>query len=381
MSLKESAPANRTTPKKSPRSQKPIDKSRPDLNPGPDLPEEQKVIKVRRLRDNLAVAQVVSATNVPHGFDPLGDWIGPSSAALYQDFQAEDPVDSILARLMVGISGMSMDALSRGMRTDLFDVRELELKKATKGALVAAELAKVYDARRDRGKQTVNVGQEVAQRFVEATIKDLAAQGHLDRLSEKLPLQLKHLRHVRIMVMDNFGNLTELSRPPDTLSDEQTSRWAPTWFTALVAPNLPHRQVRVVSVPHVQPVVIAGEPADEIAETWHDFYTQALVWLGLNGLVLTMLFVVLDRSRRGCIGKAPAICSRRHLETVPAIGSLASFPSSSPNLDLAGDGVPTSSWSARAMNAATSVSSQAATPIGFLSLGKRQTRPGDWDSL
>ena len=54
---------------------------------------------------------------------------------------------------------MSMDALSRGMRTDLFDVRELELKNATKGALVAAELAKAYDARRDRGKQTVNVGQ------------------------------------------------------------------------------------------------------------------------------------------------------------------------------------------------------------------------------
>jgi hypothetical protein len=60
---------------------------------------------------------------------------------------------------MVGISNMSMDALSRAKRTDRFDVRELELKSATKGALVAAELAKAYDARRDRGKQTVNVGQ------------------------------------------------------------------------------------------------------------------------------------------------------------------------------------------------------------------------------
>ena len=48
-------------------------------------------------------------------------------------------------------------------------------------------------------------------------------------------------------------------------------------------------------MPHAQPVVLAGEPADEIAETWHDFYTQTLIWLGLNGLVVAVLFVVLDR--------------------------------------------------------------------------------------
>ena len=52
---------------------------------------------------------------------------------------------------------------------------------------------------------------EIAQRFVEATIKDLAAEGQLNQLNEKLSLQLRHLRHVRIMMMDTFGNLTELS--------------------------------------------------------------------------------------------------------------------------------------------------------------------------
>jgi len=33
---------------------------------------------------------------------------------------------------------------------------------------------------------------EVAQRFVDATIKDLASQGKLDQLPQYLPLQLKH---------------------------------------------------------------------------------------------------------------------------------------------------------------------------------------------
>jgi two-component system sensor histidine kinase UhpB len=46
---------------------------------------------------------------------------------------------------------------------------------------------------------------EVAQRFVGATIKDLAAQGELDQLDQQLPLQLKHLRHVRILIMDTMG--------------------------------------------------------------------------------------------------------------------------------------------------------------------------------
>jgi two-component system, NarL family, sensor histidine kinase UhpB len=133
---------------------------------------------------------------------------------------------------------------------------------------------------------------EIAQRFVQATIKELATEGQLDRLSEKLPLQLKHLRHVRIMLMDSSGGLTELSGPSN--GNHAVPR-APGWFAALIAPKLANRAVRIVSVPHVQPVVIAGEPADEIAETWHDFYTQTLVWLALNGLVLGVLFVVLDR--------------------------------------------------------------------------------------
>lgn len=153
-----SVPTRRTHPRKSPSSQNAVSKSH-DFHPGPDIPEERKVIKVHRLRDHLAVAQVVAATNIPSGFDPSGEWIGPSSVALYQDFQAADPVDSILARLMVGISDMSMDALSRAMRTNQFDVRELELKSATNGALVIVKLARVFDERRDRAKQTVNVGQ------------------------------------------------------------------------------------------------------------------------------------------------------------------------------------------------------------------------------
>jgi two-component system sensor histidine kinase UhpB len=131
---------------------------------------------------------------------------------------------------------------------------------------------------------------EVAQRFVNATIKDLAAQGHFDQLEQLLPLQLKHLRHVRIMFMDPSGQPTVVSP-----ADETTKPLAPGWFAALVRPQLVGRAVRVVTAEGVNPVVIVGEPADEIAEAWQDFYSLAIVWLTLDALILAVLYVVLGR--------------------------------------------------------------------------------------
>lgn len=132
---------------------------------------------------------------------------------------------------------------------------------------------------------------EVAQRFVGATIKDLDAQGKSDQLQDQLPLQLKHLRHVRILFMDQMGQLSVISPQTGGESLEQ----APGWFTALVRPKLAGRAVRVVASEHSNPIVIVGEPADEIAEAWQDFYWLAIVWLVLDILILGVLFVVLGR--------------------------------------------------------------------------------------
>jgi two-component system sensor histidine kinase UhpB len=131
---------------------------------------------------------------------------------------------------------------------------------------------------------------EVAQRFVSATIKDLAAQGQSDQLEERLPLQLKHLRHVRIHFMDSMGQLTVVSPQGETAQPQ-----APGWFSALVRPRLVGRAVRVVTAAGANPVVIVGEPADEIAEAWQDFYSLAIVWLTLDALILVVLYIVLGR--------------------------------------------------------------------------------------
>ncbi len=132
---------------------------------------------------------------------------------------------------------------------------------------------------------------EVAQRFVAATLKDLSAQGKLDQLNQELPLQLKHLRHVRIMFMDDSGQLNIVS---PHAADSSAEPYAPAWFAALVRPEIANRKVRVVAG-KANPIVVLGEPADEIAEAWQDFASLAVVWLGINALVLIILYVVLGR--------------------------------------------------------------------------------------
>ena len=136
---------------------------------------------------------------------------------------------------------------------------------------------------------------EVAQRFVEATIKDLDSQGKISQLNQELPLQLKHLRHVRIMLMDEIGQLTFVSPQSSQGEGAGVEPYVPTWFARLVRPQLVGRAVRVVAAEGASPVVIVGEPADEIAEAWNDFSSLAIVWLSLDAVVLAVLYVVLGR--------------------------------------------------------------------------------------
>jgi len=133
---------------------------------------------------------------------------------------------------------------------------------------------------------------EIAQRFVTATMKELADQNRLDQLEEELPLQLKQLRHVRIMFMDPTGQLTVVSPQTDSVA---RSAEAPRWFAALVRPQVVGRAVRVVAIDHASPVIIIGEPSDEIAEAWRDFSSLAIIWLTLNALILVILYAVLGR--------------------------------------------------------------------------------------
>ena len=133
----------------------------PDAARSP-APERGRTITVYQKRDALAVLQVTAAMAIPSDVtvtEQAEEALVESAEALYHDFHAADPIDSILATLMCGISSMTMDAISRGRRSPTLEQRDMELKSAARGALVIAELTKAFDRHRGRGKQTVNVGQ------------------------------------------------------------------------------------------------------------------------------------------------------------------------------------------------------------------------------
>ena len=79
----------------------------------------QKVINFKcQKRDVLALVEVAAATGIPLNLtDETKELFPESTYALYDDFRAADPIESILARVMCAISSMTMDALSRARRT------------------------------------------------------------------------------------------------------------------------------------------------------------------------------------------------------------------------------------------------------------------------
>jgi two-component system, NarL family, sensor histidine kinase UhpB len=81
------------------------------------------------------------------------------------------------------------------------------------------------------------------------------------------------------MFMDPIGQLTVVSPQTDSVAH---SAEAPRWFAALVRPQVVGRAVRVVAIDHASPVIIIGEPSDEIAEAWRDFSSLAIIWLTLS---------------------------------------------------------------------------------------------------
>ena len=133
---------------------------------------------------------------------------------------------------------------------------------------------------------------ELAKGLVETSLKELAAERKLDRLDAELALRLKDMRHVRVMLLDRNGQLAVIT--PNAAGGEEAAD-PPSWFTSLAATDSPKRTVRVVTSAETNPIVLFGEPADEIAEAWHDVSSLAFVWLALEVLILGVLYLILGR--------------------------------------------------------------------------------------
>ena len=161
---------------------------------------------------------------------------------------------------------------------------------------LAAAIIVVYNGqRRIEAEFTASV--EVAERFVRGTAewftRDASRALRIEDLAVRL--NLRHPRHVRVLVIDANGHEV---LPPTGVDDPPPAEGAaaPRWFQALMQVEDLRRDVPVISGGrHVGTIVVVGQAADEINEIWQDVSELALLAVVLNAAVLAVLYFALGR--------------------------------------------------------------------------------------
>jgi hypothetical protein len=115
-----------------------------------------------------------------------------NNIALYKRLNSQDGHESVLNRLLVGISSASMDCCSRAARLgDSPKAADLFLRNAMRGAVVAAELVKTIDQHRGQGQQTVKVGGVYVNSGGQAIVGNVGPNGEEQPGDHALPAKGK----------------------------------------------------------------------------------------------------------------------------------------------------------------------------------------------
>ncbi len=160
------------------------------------------------------------------------------------------------------------------------------------GAVACAVM--IWNAR-EATRVEMRASLEIAERFVKETVSRFGPSTSGGAMLSNLPLHLNLVRHVRIAILDNAGDLkVMLPDAREAHGDEDDQ--APLWFARLLSMSTESRYVPVVAEGRrVGTVVIMGEPGDEAAEVWQDFSTLAVVAVCINILIFILFYFTMGR--------------------------------------------------------------------------------------
>ncbi len=143
----------------------------------------------------------------------------------------------------------------------------------------------------------MDASMNLAEVLVRETINLVPPDTPTDRFLQSLPLQQRFARHVRITVRDAAGQAVT-TRPMEGGEEElgRTRAPAPAWFAALISPTIERRELPVDDKgQRLGSVLIAGEPADEIAEVWENLVALAAVAMLVNLVLIGILYLLFGR--------------------------------------------------------------------------------------
>jgi two-component system sensor histidine kinase UhpB len=143
----------------------------------------------------------------------------------------------------------------------------------------------------------IDASMNLAEVLVRETISLMPKDTPADRFLESLPLRQRFARHVRITV-HNVAGQPVATRPMEGGEETggRTHAPAPAWFASLISPPIERREFPImVGGRLLGSVLIAGEPADEIAEVWENLTALATVAILVNLIMIGILYVVFGR--------------------------------------------------------------------------------------
>jgi two-component system, NarL family, sensor histidine kinase UhpB len=162
-------------------------------------------------------------------------------------------------------------------------------------ACAFAGLLAVMDAR-SRIKVEVQSPLDLAGRFIKETAQHFDLGEHQSGvLLSALAAQLKHLRHVKVIVLDSGGDAVPIPAAA-TLTKEFQGQAAPAWFAALVSSKLEYRRVELFAEgKRIGSIILQGDATDEMNEAWNGFLKMGLVWLGASVALMLVFYFVLGK--------------------------------------------------------------------------------------
>jgi hypothetical protein len=141
--------------------------------------------------DAMTVAyQVGGSVSVARCTDYTHEWQFRNDAvALFAAIEPRDAIESVLARLMVGLSNGVMDCLARTARSgDWLEARKVNLGIAVKGSLAVTEIVKVLDHHRGQDRQKVTVGQVNVESGGQAIVGNVGPRGRRGQVTQLAPI-------------------------------------------------------------------------------------------------------------------------------------------------------------------------------------------------
>jgi len=130
----------------------------------------------------LLVEQLTGSVPVQQVSKYQAEKLMDGAVALYLSLKPHDPVESILARLIVAGTNASLDCLARATKCDdSVRARETNLRHGLKGTMYVDSLIKSLETHRGKGRSNVTVGQVKVEAGGQAIV------GNVETGGEQLP--------------------------------------------------------------------------------------------------------------------------------------------------------------------------------------------------